>query len=286
MASRNTRVESATAPVPGEFQVRPLKPFGVEVEGDLSRPLSPQASDFLVDLVYAHGLLLARRQSLTHAQQTSLVAHFGPVMGVGKEMEYVAPDDGILNADALAFHSDMAFCPKPSEIISLHAVDVNDGETCTRFASGYLAYERLNPDQRERLSKLTAAQVSNKTIVRVVGYDIPASAHRLDRPAIIPHRSTGQPVLYVTEAQTARFNELSRAESDALLADLFEILYGPDAVFEHYWTLGDLIIWDNHILQHGRPGFHNVKRRKLQRACVGEFSVTEQIENFVFADPV
>src|ERR1700722_8465768 len=110
MAFRNTSLKSAPAPeIPGEFQIRPLKPFGVELQGDLSRALSPQASDFLVDLVYAHGLVLARRQSLTHAQQMSLVAHFGPVMGAGKEMEYVAPDDGILNADALAFHSDMAF---------------------------------------------------------------------------------------------------------------------------------------------------------------------------------
>jgi alpha-ketoglutarate-dependent taurine dioxygenase len=277
---------SVARPTPAGLAVRPLEPFGVEIEGDLRSLVPPANGDFLTDLVYTHGLVVARRQSLTHKQQQALVSHFGPIMGVGKEMEYVAPDDGILNADALAFHSDMAFCPKPSEIISLHAVDVVDNETSTRFASGYLAYERLTPAQRALVSNLTAAQVSNKTIVRVVGYDIPASAHRLDRPAVIPHRATGRPVLYVTEAQTARFNELSRADSDGLLNDIFHVLYAPDAVYEHSWVMGDLVIWDNHILQHARSAFHHVKRRTLQRACIGEFSVTEQIENFVFADPV
>jgi taurine dioxygenase len=286
MSLQSAATKSAPPPhAPAGWHVRPLKPFGVELDADLSRPLASDQAAYLVGLVYVHGLVLARQQALTLAQQKDMVGHFGPVMSNTQEMEYVAPDDGILNADALAFHSDMAFCPKPSQVISLHAVDVVNGETCTRFASGYLAYDRLTPGQRDRLTKLSAAQVSNKTVVRVVGYDIPARAHRLDRPAVFPHRVTGQPILYVTEAQTARFNELNRADSDALLAEVFDILYAADAVFEHTWSMGDLLIWDNIILQHGRPAFHGVKHRKLQRACVGELSVTEQIENFVFDDP-
>ena len=38
---------------------------------------------------------------------------------------------------------------------------------------------------------------------------------------------------------------MDRAESDALLEDLFQVLEDPAHCYEHVWTPGDLVMWDN-----------------------------------------
>lgn len=270
----------------GALAWRALEPFGVELTGDLARPLAPGEETVLRDLLHRHGLIVARGQALSQARQLELMRLFGPVLGDRATMAYVAPDDGILGLDALGFHSDLAFAPEPFSVISLHALDVEDGQTSTRFADGAGAYDRLDDDLRERLRGLTAAAISSSATGRTVGYDIPAAAHRHDRPVVVDHPKTGRPILYVNEAQTARINELDRQGSDSLLAALFARLYDPAAIHEHRWHAGDLVIWDNWRLQHGRPALENVTRRTLQRAVVARQSLYEQIPDFRPGDPM
>ena len=265
---------------------RLLQPFGAEVEGDLSGPLSTADTDLINTLVRTTGLVLARGQTLSLERQVALLSSFGPVLGGRAVLNYVAPDDGVLGVGPLAYHSDLAFVPQPFDLISLHAVDVEDGQTCTRFVSGARAYDRLSETQRARLDLLTATAVSSSAHGRQVGYHIPGRAIRHDREAIIAHPATGRPVLYVNEGQTARFNGLSQGESDRLLEELFEVLYAPGEVFEHAWVRGDIIIWDNILLQHSRPALDGVTRRKLQRVVVAERGLYEQAPDFKPGDPI
>ena len=47
-------------------------------------------------------------------------------------------------------------------------------------------------------------------------------------------------------------------------------LASDDAVrYEHPWEVGDLIVWDNLALQHGRRDFPNGERRSLRRFQIG-----------------
>jgi taurine dioxygenase len=207
------------------------------------------------------------------------------VLSDGSSLKYVSPTDGILGTDALGFHSDLAFAPHPFQVISLHALDVIDGETATLFADGAGAWRRLPPALPARLREVTAAAVSSSAVGRTVGYDIPRRAVRFDRPAVIEHPRTGDPILYVTQAQTARFNGLSHHDSDGLLEALFAILYDPRQIFEHRWHRGDLLLWDNVRLQHARPPLHGVTRRTLQRVVVGDKGLYEQVPDFRPGDP-
>ena len=265
---------------------RPLQPFGVLIDRDLRVSLDATERTALRQLLYRHGLVVAREQSLSLDRQCDLMSTFGPLLGSRATVSYVAPDDGVFGTQALGFHSDLAFAPVPFDVISLHAVDVADGETSTRFVDAAAACARLAAPLRERLQGLTAAAVSSSANGRTVGFDIPAGAHRFDRAAILAHKVTGQPVLYVQEAQTARFNELERAASDALLAELFAILYAPGSVLEHRWNQGDLVLWDNLRLQHARPAFAAGRPRRLQRVVVAEQSLREQIPDFRPGDPI
>jgi taurine dioxygenase len=52
---------------------------------------------------------------------------------------------------------------------------------------------------------------------------------------------------------TSGIADMPKAQSDELLEALFQHLYRPEAVFEHHWREGDLVIWDNLALQHARP---------------------------------
>ena len=52
-----------------ELRFRPLKPFGVELQTDLTASLSPAQSRQFVALLWEHGLVLARGQRLSMQRQ-------------------------------------------------------------------------------------------------------------------------------------------------------------------------------------------------------------------------
>ena len=58
----------------------------------------------------------------------------------------------------------------------------------------------------------------------------------------------------------------------ALIEELYAFLYhspGERFTYVHEWREGDLVIWDNHAVQHGRPEVGDRDARTLRRVCVG-----------------
>jgi len=54
-----------------------------------------------------------------------------------------------------------------------------------------------------------------------------------------------------------------------VLHELWSYLDDPAVRYEHRWQVGDLIVWDNLALQHGRRDFANGERRSLRRFQIG-----------------
>jgi taurine dioxygenase len=265
----------------GRLAWRGLEPFGAEVAHDFREPLTPQEQAGFRDLLHQHQLLVMRGQSLSLAQQQAVAGYLGPVLTGGRGMEYVSPDDGILNETGMTFHSDLAFAPEPFAALSLHAVDVAEGRTSTRFASGVRAYQTLPDALKARLAGLRAVAMSTSLgAVRVVPFDVPANSIHQVRDVVMTHPVTGQPCLYVSESHAAHVQGLARADSDALLRELFGYLYAPGNRLEHVWANGDFLLWDNLALQHGRPDVTGIWPRKLQRAAVAERSLVEQLPDY------
>ena len=276
MASASKQRSEALSPV---WEISLLSPFGVELKGELGEPLSPEAQAVLVKLVDQHGIVIVRNQDLTLEDQRRLLEPLGRIET--HDLEYVSLEDGVLNRDAMAYHSDFAYAHTPYKYLSLHALDVADGESCTLFASGTLAYQRLSTEQRKRLAALTTTAVSADHTRRGIGYDPPTGVPTAIRAAVIYHHRTSQPILYVNESQHARFNELDRETSDRLFEELFAILYRPDTILSHSWSKGDLLIWDNLALQHGRPGLDTIGRRALQRVSVADVGGDDMLPGFL-----
>ena len=265
---------------------RALTPFGVEITGArLDQPLNPDDSARLVALYRKHKLLVFRGQSLAEDQQARIMALLGPVLGATGEYRRLS-SDGNLGDGPLDWHSDLAFTDKPFEAISLHALEVNDGQSWTAFANGVDVAADLPDDLRAAIAGRSARTVISMTQThRAVTYDVPDFLPQTVRPLVIAHPYTGEEVLYINHMQTARVEGLPKPESDALLAALFERLYAPGAVYRHFWRNGDLVVWDNIATQHSRCDLKGMYPRKLQRICCAEKSFFELLPQFSLDDP-
>lgn len=247
----------------------PVKPFGIELDLDLRRALSePEQFEFR-RLYELHDLVLVRGPVLTMDEQMRVCELLGPVL---------MSDTGLMSKDTaiglagveLCFHSDYAYSPEPLQAISLHAVDVVDGETSTRFAGGRHAYESLTPDVQVRVAKLSALQVFGVRLDarnRLAELDpvLPSTAHALAPP----HEASGSRSLFAPEMTTDSIVGLDPDAGEELLAQVFAALYGPSQVLEHRWNMGDFVIWNNTRVVHARGDSSMVERRVLQRVTLG-----------------
>jgi taurine dioxygenase len=252
-----------------------IGPFGIEIDLDLSRPLGSDEVAKLQEMRGLHHLLLFRHQSLSLERQIEVMRGFGPVlMSNGDGVGYVSNvrPDGMLGNGELAFHSDLDFSPRGAyHALSLHAVEVDDDRSSTQFASAARAYQRLDPDLKQRLESMAALDVqlvdmSRRNRLAEITEDTPRLVHPLVRRLPV----TGNPSLYASISGTDSIVGLSPDASDALLQMLFQAIYAEDNILEHRWRTGDLIIWDNQALQHRRGAIPAGVRRTLQRVTGAE----------------
>jgi alpha-ketoglutarate-dependent taurine dioxygenase len=86
-------------------------------------------------------------------------------------------------------------------------------------------------------------------------------------PLIRTNPVTGWRSVYVNKGFTKRINEVTRDESDALLAYLFNLLtQNHDAQVRFRWNKGDLAIWDNRSTMHCAT-YDYAEHRAGDRVC-------------------
>lgn len=263
-------------------------PVGVEVSGDLRAPLAAEEQQRLRDLLNRHGLLLFRKQQLSHPQQIALLEAYGPVLHAPDGVGFISTDmsKGGLGTGELAFHSDLAFTHQPFWAICLHAIDVVDGASSTRFASAAKAYQALPQSLRDRIADLQTLSVMPMDM----GSDqleqelVPFMPQQVS-PAVLKHPRSGEPILYINQQHMARIEGMDRKEGAALVRELFGYLYAPENIYEHAWHNGDLVLWDNIALQHARGNLQGRGPRTLQRVVVAEKSFFDLCPQIVIDDP-
>lgn len=262
-----------------------IRPFGLEIDRDLSRPISDADADTLRALYSAHKLLVFPRQKLSEARHVEVMSLLGDVLTSKGEYREIS-SDGNLGGGPLAYHSDLAFTDEPFKALSLHAVEVNDGQSWTAFANGIDAAANLPAALRARIDGREALTVISLTQShREVDFDPPAFLPQQTRPVLMAHPRTGEPILYISEMQTARVEGYDQRDSDALLSALFDALYDEANVYRHFWNNGDLVIWDNLALQHARCDLTNMIPRRLQRVAVADKSFFDLCPQFDLGDP-
>jgi alpha-ketoglutarate-dependent taurine dioxygenase len=268
---------------------------GVEIIGaDLTQPLPDSDAAALKALFERHRLLLFRGQYLTDEQHVRACNYVLPALpnpGFVSNTEVKGFDRDCL----LLFHSDFAFTAYPLLGISLHAQEIAPNAAPTRFCNTQKAYEAMPSPLRERMESLQVLMLANTVDGREdiaartirVPDDAPRDRYiRIVRPVISEHRVTHTPFILASEQQASHFDGLSLAESDQLLAELFGHMYRDEFVYDHDWAEGDLIVWDNLTLQHGRRANPGTVRRCLRKVMMNEKTQAEVLAGTVYAPAV
>jgi len=151
-----------------------------------------------------------------------------------------------------AWHSDVSCDEEPpmGSILYLHEVPP-DGGGDTMFANMYQAYETLSEPLRKTLDGLTAIHDSWKAHSnRKPGEGSDMQFPRFEHPVVRVHPVTRRRLLFVDRGFTTRIVQLSQAESDALLAFLFQHIETPKLSCRFKWEKNSIAFWDNRSAQH------------------------------------
>lgn len=259
--------------------------LGVQVhDTDVRAPFTAEQIDTLRDALDSRHLLVFRDQSLTPEQQLAFVARFGPLCPERQLWSYVSNSraDGIVREGALRFHSDFAFARQPTLAISLYAVDVPRHGAPTIFANAARTAATLPDALRNRVAHAMVRNIYDfhwPDDQRLREHQMRPGMPRHDHPLIAAHPRSGVPVVLANEMHTDRVLGLAPADSEALLDELYAVLYADDNRYVHEWRVGDLVLWDNIALHHGRPAFDTSEHRTLQRVALGNYTATELVPN-------
>ena len=265
-------------------------PLGAEINGlDLTKMLSTDTVDAVLQAWYDNQVLVFRDQELTPQQLVDFTAQLGepgrprmpsqtvrdiipdlpPEIMIVSNVRVDGKPLGLAHDGEMWFHSDMCYAEIPHTATLLYAVDLPSEGGNTMFADMYAAYNNLKLATRDRLEGSKALQVHDYKRTERPGVDLDLSKiGNFAHPVFVTHPETGKKALYVNRLMTARIEGFDRQESDALLEELFAVGEDPAIIYEHVWRPGDLVMWDNRCITHARTDFPHEERRLLRRTTL------------------
>ena len=277
-----------------DIEVRPLSPAcGAEIRGvDLTKPLTEAQVNAIKDAWARHLVLVFRGQQVSQDDQLRFAAYFGDLgsrkkapealrgraEGIQQDHEKVLlvsniKVDGVpigaFGEGEFWFHIDSGYSAKPYKYTFLYALELPSRGGNTMFSNMYKAYEAVPATLKERLRGKKALHIheynraKQASLARDIS-DIPHYSH----PVFITHPDTGRKTLFVDRLMTVRIEGVSEAESEAMLAQLYDIGERREFIYEHVWKLGDFLMWDNRCTIHARTDFPKDERRLLRRCTV------------------
>jgi len=290
-------LENVVADAAGEdmmsLTVKAVTPaVGAEISGvDLARLSDPEFAQ-IEQAWNRHGALVFRDQKLTDDDLLAFSRRFGeldppPIQEHGRQSPEGYPDVyvvsnvlddkgapiGALGAGEAIWHTDMSYLQTPPDASMLYSLEVppTGGDT---WVLGMQAAWTTLPDALK--TKVRGRRIKHDGTYNSGGYlrkgvtptDDPHKAPGAWHPAVIAHPSTGAPSLYLGRRRNSYIEDLSPADSDALLDALWAHIEREDLRYQHRWRVGDLLLWDNRSTMHRRDPFDNETRRVMHRTQI------------------
>jgi taurine dioxygenase len=175
---------------------------------------------------------------------------------------------GALPDGEIMFHHDMIHAEIPSKATLLYSVEIPSTGGNTLFASGYAAYETLDPAIRDRLEGRKAMHHYNYGSTQRGDSRGTEAFAECSHPVFRTHEDTGRKAVYVNRLMTTGVLDMPPAQSEPLLNAVFDHSEKRDFVYEHVWRVGDLLLWDNRCSSHARTDFPTNERRLMLRTTV------------------
>jgi taurine dioxygenase len=179
-------------------------------------------------------------------------------------------DSNVANGEF--WHSDVSCdeVPPLGTMLQIHVLPEIGGDTL--FANMYAAYDALSTRLKKMLDGLTATHASEHIYrgrysdrgVDDHGKAYPEAVH----PVVRTHPETGRKALYVNRTFTTQINELSSAESAAVLELLFTHCEQIDFQIRFRWERNDVAFWDNRCAMHHAIWDYWPHERKGRRVTI------------------
>jgi taurine dioxygenase len=242
------------------FDVRPLTgSLGAEIRGvNIREPVSDEVRAALRATWLKHLVLFFPDQHPGHQELKNFgsiwgkltVYDFAPASKDDPDVVELAAGKGSGVPDI--WHTDLTHWESPAlaSIASMVKLPPVGGDT--QWSNQYDAYETLSAPMRSLVDGLTAIHEYPSVLYKHTAGNTTGSETHLpaEHPVVRVHAETGRRHLYVNRMYTTRIPQLSKGESDALLAHLFTHSVDPRFVVRYRWTEGTVVIWDNRCTQH------------------------------------
>ncbi len=271
------------------FQVRPLTPrLGAEIIGvELARPLSAEVFAALYQAFLRYQVLLFPPNDLPPDAQVAFARRFGEVqvhvmaqyhadgfpelyrlsnVGPNGEIKGEHPDRG-----TLAWHTDGSWSHVTGQATIIYGEVVPETGGETHFCDMYIAYDRLTPAWKARIATLRAVHNLDFSRTRRHGIDLMTDEQKrarppVDHPIVRTHPQTGRKCIYLGDHAESIVG-MPYDEGRALIEELNVLAVHLDHTYEHRWTTGELIVWDNRCLLHRATSYDPATQGRVVRRC-------------------
>ncbi|MBR0653187.1 TauD/TfdA family dioxygenase [Roseomonas terrae] len=268
--------------------------MGATVTGiDLHQPLADTDFADVLRALGRHCVLRFPDQLLSAAELRDFSARFGALQSGLGTSEPGVPEVSILSnvkeggkligiPDAgQDWHTDMTYNRTPGFVNALVAykVPVRDGVVlgATEFCDTAAAYEGLSDALKQRLADASATHDLNmywEHMRREKGSSrAPLTPEQrrarppVEHPVFLTHPVSGRRIIYVNPGFTDFINGVERAESDAILTELFTHIMRPEYRYVHRWQQDDLLIWDHLSSWHYAVPDYGPDEHRLMKRC-------------------
>lgn len=270
------------------MRVKPLGgALGAEIEGVDLRAASDREIDEIYAALLEHEVVFFHDTGLDDEAHLALAGRFGTpsVFPLARAMGVTEPDlqvihDGPESAPATDYwHTDVTWTAEPPRAAFLRATVVPDRGGDTMWASMTTAYEALSPGLRDFLDGLSVrhdnlsfiagmADKIGEEAARPVAEKLRSAYPPVVHPLVRTHPETGRRALLFGGHFMRAVEELTEAESDALLAFLWRHLDRPELAVRWRWSPGDLAIWDERSTVHRGLADHYPREREVRRCVI------------------
>lgn len=283
---------------PSTIKIKPLSgTIGAEIRNiDLHAKLTPRNVDEIRRALVDYKVIFFPGQDLIPDEHRKFALYFGeitnghPILpGAGDDKDVLEIDYTrvrlfeALNRDVARarstniWHTDVTFMQTPPLGTVLNAITMPDaGGGDTIFSDSQAAYEALSAPMRAFLGSLRAihdGRPQYQSLLDELGHgewdgEVITAIPEISHPIVRTHPESDRKGLFVNPGFTDRIEGLSRHESDALLAFLYQHMTKHEFLVRYHWKAGDLGFWDNRSTMHYVVNDFGKAHRVIQRVAI------------------
>jgi taurine dioxygenase len=280
---------NATALQDFPFAVRRLTPkLGAEISGlQLADEISDADFRAIYQAFLRYQVLLFPPQDVPPGRQVAFARHFGEVQihvmnqyhadgypelyRLSNLDEHGKPNGRHPDRGTLAWHTDGSWQRVTGQATIIYGEVMPETGGETHFCDMYGAYERLDPAWKARIAGLRAVHNLDFSRTRRHGEDPMTEEQKrakppVDHPIVRTHPETGRKCIYLGD-HAEYIVGMPYDEGRALIEELNALAVHPDLTYEHRWTAGELLLWDNRCVMHRATPYDPATQGRVIRRC-------------------